>query len=233
MVGSAKMCVFFLWSCKLKLVLSCSLNAHPTPMLGSHHFFFIEKDEKMEKNLKKKDTKEVVKCSTNSHNVPELPKPLQVFFALMITMLSLSIFCLRPSLLKRLSFSNASSPFFWWWVGGWARLGGGSHQNKVHVHFPKLVPIPVNITGHTPSSPVWSRHGFAVPWAGACTSVRYRGRLDRHFKTRALVWNLAQFVKNVKEEKNTFKAHLLVSTFPTFALYWLFSMTYFLLLWPF
>lgn len=48
---------------------------------------------------------------------------------------------------------------------------------------------------------------------GAC------GSDNSHFKTRALVWNLAQFVKNVKEDKKeTFKAHRLVSTFPTFAL---------------
>lgn len=82
------------------------------------------KRKKTENKLKKKDTEELVKCSTKSHNVPELPKPLQVFFALMITMFSLSIFCLRLSLLERFSFFNASSPVF----GGGVGWGGG-HTN--------------------------------------------------------------------------------------------------------
>lgn len=149
----------------------------------------------------------------------------------MIMMLSLSIFCSRPSLLERLSFFSASSLFSvvgWGWGGGW---GGGTPKwsacsfskagpttreyHRPYTEQPSLIPPRIRC------APSWRAH--------AC----YRGHLDRHFKTRALVWNLAQFVKNVKEEKNTFKAHLLVSTFPTFALYWLFSMTYFLLLWPF
>lgn len=81
-------------------------------MLGSHHFFFTEKDEKrnMEDKLNKKDTEEFLKCSISAHNVPEVPKPLQVFFALMIKMLSLSIFCLRPALLEH--FFQCFFPIF-------------------------------------------------------------------------------------------------------------------------
>ncbi len=48
----------------------------------------------------------------------------------------------------------------------------------------------------------------------ACASQSCVDPTNSHFKTRALVWNLAQFVKNVKEQKKTFKAHRLVSTFP-------------------
>lgn len=120
---------------------------------------------------------------------------------------------------------------------------------------------PMSITDHTLSSSPFlfcnrllrptecSEHRECVcacVRARGCMYVRFRtcllrGSDNSHFKTRALVWNLAQFVKNVKEKKKntqkkqeqTFKAHRLVSTFPTFALYWLFSMTYFFLLWPF
>lgn len=215
----------FLWSCMLKVILSCSFNARPTPVLGSHHFFFMKmKGKNMEDKLKKKDTEEVVKCSTNSHTVPELPKPLQVFFALMITMLSLSIFCSHPSLQERLSFFTAFSLFL---VVGW----GGVTPKWSACSFSKAGPITREY--HRPYTEQPSLIPPRICCAPPCACARYRGCLDRHFKTRALVWNVAQFVKNVKEEKNTFKAHLLVSTFPTFALYWLFWMNYFLLLWPF
>ena len=68
-----------------------------------------------------------------------------------------------------------------------------------------------------------------------------RGSDNSHFKTRALVWKSCTICKKCKRtkknnktkqqqgrkkkknnKKKTFKAHRLVSTFPTFALYWLF-----------
>lgn len=112
--------------------------------------------------------------------------------------------------------------------------------------FKKLVHSHEHHRPYTEQQPIFILQWFATPHRvlraqGVCARVRVNGCMyvcsrtrvqcgsdNSHFKTRALVWNLAQFVKNVKEKKKkTFKAHRLVSTFPTFALYWLFSMTYF------
>lgn len=135
--------------------------------------------------------------------------------------------------LRTLIFFQCFYPFLvvgWGW--GWGRWGEGHTKMKCMFIFQSWSHYPwIEQAIHRAAQSDPTTDSPCPEPAHA--RVRYRGRLDRHFKTRALVWNLAQFVKNVKEEKNTFKAHLLVSTFPTFALYWLFSMTYFLLSWPF
>lgn len=79
-VGLSDSGMGFFFSLKLqaKLVLSRSFTAHPTLMLRSCHFLYRESGTGRISRLKK-DTEEVVQCSTNYHNVPVLPMPLQVF----------------------------------------------------------------------------------------------------------------------------------------------------------
>lgn len=116
-----------------------------------------------------------------------------------------------------------------------------SHQCQVHVHFKKLVHSRKHHGSYTQQSSQFfcsakvcyvhptecSEHRECVcVCVGTCVFV-CESSDSCHFKTRALLWNLAQFVKSVEGKKHLRHTVLFIYTFPTFALYWLFSITYF------